>query len=108
MLWSKSNPIGINLMSLTTGEIKKLANLSRLALSEEDCTKLSDQLSNILNLVTKMDAVNTKEVAPMSHPLDVHQPLRPDVVTEKNQRDLFLSIAPLTAEGLYLVPKVIE
>lgn len=45
---------------------------------------------------------------PMAHPLDAVQKLRPDVVTETNQRDAFQAIAPATEDGLYLVPKVIE
>ena len=44
----------------------------------------------------------------MAHPLDAHQRLRPDAVTETDQRELFQSTAPLTEAGLYLVPRVIE
>jgi aspartyl-tRNA(Asn)/glutamyl-tRNA(Gln) amidotransferase subunit C len=44
----------------------------------------------------------------MSHPLDVVQRLREDIVTENNQREEFQSVAPATQNGLYLVPKVIE
>ena len=44
----------------------------------------------------------------MSHAADVHLTLREDAVTEGDQRELFQSIAPATADGLYLVPKVLE
>jgi aspartyl-tRNA(Asn)/glutamyl-tRNA(Gln) amidotransferase subunit C len=44
----------------------------------------------------------------MSHALDVVQRLRPDEITEADQRDLYQSVAPAVEEGLYLVPKVIE
>ena len=44
----------------------------------------------------------------MAHPLAAHQRLRPDAVTEVNQREAFQAIAPKTEAGVYLVPKVIE
>jgi aspartyl-tRNA(Asn)/glutamyl-tRNA(Gln) amidotransferase subunit C len=44
----------------------------------------------------------------MAHPLDASQRLRPDAVTETNQREQFQAIAPKTEAGVYLVPQVIE
>ena len=55
-----------------------------------------------------MNAVDTTGVAPMAHPLDMAQRLRPDEVAEPNQRERFQAIAPRVEAGLYLVPKVIE
>ncbi len=55
-----------------------------------------------------MNSVDTTEVTPMAHPLDVAQRLREDEVLETNQRERFQKVAPLTEDGLYLVPKVIE
>jgi len=55
-----------------------------------------------------MQAVNTQNIAPMSHAQDLSQRLREDIVTEANQRELFQSIAPQVEAGLYLVPQVIE
>jgi aspartyl-tRNA(Asn)/glutamyl-tRNA(Gln) amidotransferase subunit C len=55
-----------------------------------------------------MSAVDTSQVQPMAHPMDQVQRLRPDEVSEANQRDWFQAHAPLTEAGLYLVPKVIE
>ncbi len=55
-----------------------------------------------------MQAVNTEGIEPMSHSQDLTQRLREDVVTQTNQREAFQAIAPLTENGLYLVPKVIE
>ncbi len=95
-------------MSLTVTDVKKVAHLARLALEEHEIPKYSQELSNILGLVAQMDAVDTTTIAPMAHPLNVPQPLREDVVTETNQRELFQRIAPATEAGLYLVPKVIE
>jgi len=55
-----------------------------------------------------MNAVDTKDIQPMAHPLDATQRLREDKVTEENQRDKFQAVAPSAEKGLYLVPKVIE
>ena len=55
-----------------------------------------------------MRAVDTRQVEPMAHALDVVQRLRADEVTEVDQHVLFQSIAPAVERDLYLVPKVIE
>ena len=55
-----------------------------------------------------MNAVNTDGIEPLLNPLDATQLLRPDEVTESNQRELYQSVAPRVEDGLYLVPKVIE
>jgi aspartyl-tRNA(Asn)/glutamyl-tRNA(Gln) amidotransferase subunit C len=95
-------------MSISAEEVKKVAHLARLAMPDEYMVAYTQNLSNILDLVAQMSAVNTDGVTPMAHPLDMTQRLREDVVTETNQRDYYQSIAPETEDGLYLVPKVLE
>ncbi len=95
-------------MSLEKSDVEKIAHLARLAVSEDELDSVASDLSNILDLVGQMNAVDTAGVAPMAHPLHMLQRLREDVVTETDQRDLFQSIAPETENGLYLVPKVLE
>ena len=95
-------------MSLSPEEIKNVAHLARLEISEDQVGKLEQDISNILNLVDQLQAVDTSDVAPMAHPMDAVQTLRSDDVTESNQRDKFQACAPATEDGLYLVPKVIE
>ena len=95
-------------MSLGSDEVKKIARLARVAIRAEDIPEYAKNLSNILQFVEQMNAVNTSGIAPMAHPLDAPQRLRPDSVTETDQRELFQSIAPRVEGGLYLVPKVIE
>lgn len=95
-------------MSLSPDEVKKIAHLARLAISEDDVPEYARNLSSILELVDQMSAVDTHGITPMAHPLDASQRLREDVVVEQDQRDTFQSIAPQTENGLYLVPKVIE
>ena len=95
-------------MSLDADDVKAIAKLARLKIDEADVSAYATNLSNILELAEQMNSVDTDGVIPMSHPLDVKQRLREDVVTETSQRDEFQSIAPATQDGLYLVPKVIE
>ena len=95
-------------MSLDKSDVEKIAHLARLAIDENDVPEYARNLTNILDLVEQMSAVNTDKVAPMAHPLDATQRLRADEVTESNQRDHFQEIAPSVEDGLYLVPKVLE
>jgi len=95
-------------MSIEVDEVKKIAKLACLDVKEADIESYATNLSNILDLVAQMDAVDTTGVTPMSHPFDAVQRLREDVVTDLNRREDFQAIAPRTEDGLYLVPKVIE
>lgn len=95
-------------MSLDAKEVEKIAHLARLAISAADVPEYARNLSRILDLVEQMNAVNTDDVTPMAHPLELSQRLRPDQVTESDQREHFQAIAPRVEDGLYLVPKVIE
>ena len=85
-----------------------MAALARLAIAESDVAEYADQLSRILVLVEQMKRCDTTAVEPMAHPLDLSAHLRPDVVTEINQRERFQTLAPHIERGLYTVPKVIE
>ena len=95
-------------MSLGPAEVAKIAYLARLAIRDEDVPAYARNLSAILELVAKMNAADTTGVTPMAHPLDMAQRLRPDTVSEPDQRAAFQAIAPRVEAGLYLVPKVIE
>jgi aspartyl-tRNA(Asn)/glutamyl-tRNA(Gln) amidotransferase subunit C len=95
-------------MSLTTEDVRKVARLARLAMNEAEIDAARSQLSGIFELIAEMQAVDTRNIAPMSHAQDVSQRLREDVVTAKNERDAFQAIAPQVEAGLYLVPQVIE
>lgn len=94
--------------SLDQQDIKRIAHLARIAISDQEAAATLDKLSGILALIAQMQAVDTTDVSPMSHAQDLTQRLREDIVTQGNQRELFQSIAPSTQDGLYLVPKVIE
>lgn len=95
-------------MALERCDVEKIAHLARLGLDEGDLPRITDALNSILGLVDQMQAVDTRDIEPLAHPLEASQRLRADVVTERNQRDAYQAVAPATQDGLYLVPKVIE
>lgn len=95
-------------MALDNTDVEKIAHLARLQISESDTLEVAQRITNILDMIDQMQDVDTSAVAPMAHPFDASQRLRPDVVTETDQRDYYQKIAPATQDGLYLVPKVIE
>lgn len=95
-------------MAVDRSDIAKLAELARIAISENTADQVANSISDVLALVDQLQAVNTEGVLPMAHPLDAIQRLRADEVTEPNQREIFQAIAPATQDGLYLVPQVIE
>ncbi len=85
-----------------------MANLARLQVSDAQASALTESLGQILGLMDQLAAIDTRHVAPMASPHDRAQPLRPDVVSETNQRARYQAVAPATQDGLYLVPRVIE
>jgi aspartyl-tRNA(Asn)/glutamyl-tRNA(Gln) amidotransferase subunit C len=95
-------------MALDHSDVKSIANLARLAISDENIDKYKTELSSILELVEQMNAVNTDDAQPLAHPTDAIQRLRADVVTESNNREKFMANAPAQQDGLFLVPKVVE
>ncbi len=95
-------------MSLQSEQVRRIAYLARLAIDEQAVSAYASDLSAILELVEQMNAVDTRAVLPMAHPLDMVQRLRADVVAETDQSTHFQSNAPSVGSGLYLVPKVIE
>jgi aspartyl-tRNA(Asn)/glutamyl-tRNA(Gln) amidotransferase subunit C len=95
-------------MPLSSTNVKKIAHLARLGIEDKDVSSYAQDLSGLLDLIAQMNELDTNKILPMAHPLDQMQCLRPDRVTEINQRNHFQAIAPQVEAGLYLVPKVIE
>ena len=95
-------------MALNDEDIRKIAWLARLQVDAADSAKYADELSQVLDLVDQLNQIDTDSIEPMAHPTDAVQRLRDDEITECNQREKFLAIAPQAEQGLYLVPKVIE
>lgn len=94
--------------TLTASDVQKIAELSKLELAADKLPMLTERLENILVLVKKMERVDTKNIEPLAHSFEITQPLRADVISEENQRDLFQQNAPSVEAGLYIVPKFVE
>ncbi|WP_394756828.1 Asp-tRNA(Asn)/Glu-tRNA(Gln) amidotransferase subunit GatC [Rhodoferax sp.] len=99
-------------MSLTSADIARIANLARLELKPAESERMLTQINGFFTLVEKMRAVDTTGIEPLAHPVatlqDIALRLRPDRVTEPNQREANQRNAPALEHGLFLVPKVIE
>ena len=100
-------------MSLVLSDVKRLAVLAQIDLTEEQAAQTLTKLNGIFALVEQMKAVDTTGVEPLSQPITAYQPdfalrLRDDVVTEPSRRDEYQKSAPATQDSLYLVPQVIE
>ena len=95
-------------MEVTEEVVRNIAELVQLKVDDADLKQLAEGMQNILALADQMQTINTEGVEPVSNPLDASQTLRPDLVTEENQRELFQSLAPATQSGLYLVPRVVD
>ena len=95
-------------MSLSPDDVKRIARLARIEISDVEAQATQAQLNSIFDLIAAMQAVDTSGVGPMAHAQEVHQPLRDDAVTETDRHAAFQAIAPAVENGLYLVPKVIE
>lgn len=95
-------------MALTIDEVKNIAHLARLGVTDDEIEGFAGNLSRIIDLVNELDSAETEDVVPMAHPLHMNQPMRQDTVTESDQRDRYQENAPRTQSGLYLVPRVID
>jgi aspartyl-tRNA(Asn)/glutamyl-tRNA(Gln) amidotransferase subunit C len=95
-------------VSLTKDQVQHIATLARLKLADQEFDDAVSKLSRIVDFVDQLQAAPTKDVLPMAHPMDQAQRLRPDAVTEVDERDRIQANAALVRDGFYLVPKVIE
>ena len=99
-------------MALTPEDVGRIAHLARLELKAPEQEAMRAQLNEFFSIVERMSAVNTSGVEPLYTPLsavqDVQLRLRDDAVTESDERELNQRSAPALADGLFLVPKVIE
>lgn len=95
-------------MSITTTDIHNIAQLARLAIDEQKSHDYAQDLSKILAMMDILSDVNTDDIKPLTNVHDMHQVLRSDTPNAAIDREANQSVAPQVAEGLYLVPQVIE
>lgn len=95
-------------MAIELKDVQNIAHLARLQLSQAEQQEAQNSINNILLMIDQMQAIDTTGVEPLAHAYEASQRLRDDVVTEQNQRDVLLALAPSADRGLFLVPKVLE
>jgi aspartyl-tRNA(Asn)/glutamyl-tRNA(Gln) amidotransferase subunit C len=95
-------------MPLTLEQVRRIALLARIEISDAEAESTLGHLNRIFSLIEEMQAVDTRGIEPMAHAQDLAQRLREDGVTETNRRESYQAVAPETEAGLYLVPRVIE
>lgn len=89
-------------------DIDRLARLAALKLSNAERFDALSDLRRIVAMVDRMQSVDTEGVAPLAHPLDAVQRLRPDALTETVDRAHYQAGAPAVRDGLYVVPRVVD
>ena len=95
-------------MSIDKSDIEHLCNLSKLNLDDEEQSVFLSQMLSILDMIEELQEVNTGDIEPMAHPLQMTQRLRDDEVTEFNDREKYQKNTDFAEDGFYKVPKVIE
>lgn len=95
-------------MRFSPDDVTRLARLARIDIDADAANDVRAKLEAIFGLIDALQAIDTAGVEPMAHAQDVTLPLREDVVAEGDHRARYQQQAPAVAEGLYLVPKVIE
>ena len=95
-------------MALDEKNIKDIAHLARLKIEENEVAESLADFSSILSMINEMQTVNTENIVPLSNHHEQTKKLRKDVVTESNDREKLLNLAPRATDGLFLVPRVID
>jgi aspartyl-tRNA(Asn)/glutamyl-tRNA(Gln) amidotransferase subunit C len=95
-------------MSVTNEQVRHIARLARIAMSEEELERLVPELNAIIGWVEQLGEVDTDGVEPLTAVIEQKLRLRDDLVTDGNIRDDVLANAPEAQHGFFGVPKVIE
>ncbi len=95
-------------MSIDSATVRHIARLARLAIREDEVVPTAHELGRVLELADQLAAADIAGVVPLAHPHEQTLAWRADIVSETDQADAFLALAPESRGGLYLVPKVIE
>ena len=95
-------------MSVTKDDVRKVARLSRIAVSEDRLEPLANELSSIMGWIEQLNEVDVEGVEPMTSVVEATLPMRDDVVTDGNIQDQILANAPKSEDGFFVVPKSVE
>ena len=95
-------------MSDSDFDIKYVANLARISLTPDEEARLGSQLGDILGYVKKLEELDVSDVEPMAHAVPLENVLRADEVQPSISGEAALANAPKKANGLFVVPKIVE
>ena len=93
---------------LTREDVAKVAHLARLKLTDKELDVFTSQLGQVLEYVDVLNEVDTENIEPMAHAIEVHNVFRDDKIRESLPREAALQNAPLTDGKYYLVPQILE
>jgi aspartyl-tRNA(Asn)/glutamyl-tRNA(Gln) amidotransferase subunit C len=89
-------------------DVKYVAHLARLSLTPDEEQRIGAQLGNILGYIEKLKEVDVTGVEPTAHAFPLVNVTRPDEVSPSLSNDEALRNAPAKANGLFMVPKIVE
>lgn len=95
-------------MSVDLATVKRVARLARLAVTPDEAERMRDQLNGILGFVAQLDEVNVDGIEPMTSVVEMEMKKRADIVTDGNIANDIVANAPLSEDGFFMVPKVVE
>jgi len=95
-------------MSVNNDQVRHIAKLARIAMSDDEIAALVPELNNILGWVEQLAEVDTDGVEPLAAVIPAKLAFRADVVTDGDRRDAVLANAPAAAHGFFAVPRVVE
>ena len=95
-------------MALTLEQVRHIARLARLRLTAEEERRYAEQLSAILDYAERLKRVDTADVPPTAGVQDLRAPLRPDLPRPPLPRERALANAPVSADGMFLVPPILD
>ena len=95
-------------MALTLEEVRTIAQLARLRLTEEEEQRFAGQLSDVLDYAARLSVIDTSEIPPTASVLPFSAPLRPDEARPCPPRERLLANAPDQDAGMFRVPRVLE
>lgn len=91
---------------ISADEVKHVAKLARLELTDEEVEKYSKQLGDILKYVEQMNEVDTTGIEPMPHAIPLYNVMREDVVKYEETKEELMKNAPYEEDGFFRVPKI--
>ena len=95
-------------MPITPKQIIQISNLARIKIEQDQVHLLTEKIGEVISFVDELTKIDTNEIEPLLNPLDAIQKLRFDKITEVDESEKFLGIAPSVRKNLFVTPKVID